>query len=443
MECKLLRCCLALTLAGLIALPSAGRAEDEDDVRFEAAVEIVEVDVQVLDKSGSFVSGLKREDFEVLEEGKRVEIVDFEERHLVPASGARATTAAAGVRGVPARRFILFVDLFNTGIDSLELTKRYLRQLVSEVLAPSDEVMVTILTPDRRTLVLVPFTSERAQLMKAIDVMRGNPSANSREKSVEQDIHGMLYQTLSGDSNRGSDGASLAAIYSGIQNAANLAKSFAAEETRRVQLSLDSLAAVIERVDTAGWQPGRKTVVYVAEALPIRPGQMLVDIINQRITEYNYLVETGSSQQQGNPGRMFPVKVDADLRSAVRTTVGRLNRFGATLYTVDARGIFQDAASDPSRPRSNLSAGQQQAAFFEGQEALNALAVDTGGLAFYNQSNLSSAMQRIEQDNRSRYFLTYRAPTHKKGKKARFYEIQVKVNRPEASTVRARKGYLD
>jgi VWFA-related protein len=459
-------CFLGLALLGLAV---SGQGKDEDkknqekqpaDFHYETAVERVEVDVLVLDKDGQFVTGLTQDDFEIYEEGKQVQIVDFEERVLASASPAlrpaaapapqpAASAARPAVASAPAslpplgRKFILFADLLNLGLGALQNARPYLHQFVNDTLGPADEMMIAILTPDRRLLVLQSFTNDRGRLNRAIEVLKGNPNMDTREPSAERDVYSTLYGGFSGESGlENTAEMSLDRIFVAIQNAATLVDNHCFEEYLRTSYALDSLASVAERIEQSGWQTGRKSLIYLSEGLPLRPGQPLIDVINRRIDEYNRMLEVNSGATQPNSGRAFPVKVKYDLQSLVDTTVGRLNRFGATLYTIDARGTFQLAASDAGRPRSNLSPGQQQAAFFDSQQTLSALAADTGGVAFFNRTNLSDAFSEIERDNHRRYFLTYEPPRHKRGKKAKFYSIEVKCKTPGVK-LRARKGYLD
>jgi hypothetical protein len=67
---------LALLLpAGLTSQESTG---EEDSAYFEeVAVEIVNVEVYVTDKDGNPVEGLSKDDFEVLEDGRPVELLNF------------------------------------------------------------------------------------------------------------------------------------------------------------------------------------------------------------------------------------------------------------------------------------------------------------------------------------------------------------------------------
>lgn len=431
------------------------QAKDEDkknnkpeEFKYNVAVEQVEVDVLAQDGDGNFVSGLTKADFEVFEEGKKVEISDFEERQL---AAPLAPLPQKGEQPKPpppnapvGRRFIMFVDLLNLGFGALQNAKPYLLKFINSTLTPTDEVMISILAPDQRLLVLQPFTNDRVRLAQVVEKLRGNANMDTQERSVEDDVYRVLYGATSarvGGLN-GGESMGLAQMEVGIQNAASLVENFSVQEYNRGAIALDSLASLVERIDQVGWEPGRKTVIYVSEGLPLRPGQTMIDVINQRIEEYNRLLEVNPDPTQASGSRAFPVKTKQDLQSLLTTTVGRLNRYSATLYTIDARGSFQLANSDPGRPKSNLSPGQQNAGFIEAQQTLNSLAIDTGGIPFFNQSDLTGVMNKIDQDNRSRYFLTYSPPQHKKGKRAKYYSIEVKCKRPGVK-IRARNGYLD
>jgi VWFA-related protein len=226
-----------------------------------------------------------------------------------------------------------------------------------------------------------------------------------------------------------------------IQTAGELVKDFAADEHRRALFSLRGLTELVEWLESTVQFSGRKTLIYVAEGLPLVPGLEMIELVNAKIEEFNSTSSSGRFNEVNV--RVFPMRGLHDLRPAVRHTVGRLNRFGATLYTLDARGIYSGSASDPSRTRSILTPGQEMMAFFEGAGILNALAADTGGLSYFNVSNFSGAMRDIERDNRSRYFLTYQPQRgQKQARKATFQTIDVKVRKPGVN-VRARKGYID
>jgi VWFA-related protein len=100
----------------------------------------------------------------------------------------------------------------------------------------------------------------------------------------------------------------------------------------------------------------------------------------------------------------------------LRTTVGNMNRAGARVYAIDTRGI----AGPPS-------------------DALNSLAIDTGGMVLFNINNIGPAFDEIAADTNTYYVLGYQPLNTKFDGKYR--RIEVRVKRPDLS-VRARKGYL-
>jgi hypothetical protein len=69
-------------------------------------VNVVNVDVYVTDKSGQPVTGLHRDDFELLEDGKRVEVTNFEALtgKAAPAPQAAPSPAPAAMTTAAPRR---------------------------------------------------------------------------------------------------------------------------------------------------------------------------------------------------------------------------------------------------------------------------------------------------------------------------------------------------
>ncbi|HEX9944882.1 MAG TPA: hypothetical protein VGG03_22965, partial [Thermoanaerobaculia bacterium] len=86
-------CVLVLLLVGASALAAKPPAAPAPPSFGEVVeVNVVNVEVYATDKKGSRVSGLEKRDFEVLEDGKPVEITHFE---VVAGGGAPRTQEAA------------------------------------------------------------------------------------------------------------------------------------------------------------------------------------------------------------------------------------------------------------------------------------------------------------------------------------------------------------
>ncbi len=67
----------ALIFAALIAATAAAGAQSQEGFRFRSGVDLVNVTATVTDDDGRFVSGLRREDFTVYEDGKLQDVSHF------------------------------------------------------------------------------------------------------------------------------------------------------------------------------------------------------------------------------------------------------------------------------------------------------------------------------------------------------------------------------
>jgi VWFA-related protein len=117
-------------------------------------------------------------------------------------------------------------------------------------------------------------------------------------------------------------------------------------------------------------------------------------------------------------------------------------RADVPIYTLDPRGqvLAEDAVRGGISVIHNETIRAQVAANIRvQQERLAEIAINTGGRAFTNASNLTRAVDEIVAENGSYYLLGYYPdPVVHDGK---FHEITVHVNRPGAR-VRARSGYV-
>jgi len=79
-----------LAVASLLAVPSAEPTPQNppEAPKIKSATELVIVPV-IVHKGGIHLGGLKRESFELLEDGKAEEIAVFEEVHAAPATESR------------------------------------------------------------------------------------------------------------------------------------------------------------------------------------------------------------------------------------------------------------------------------------------------------------------------------------------------------------------
>lgn len=158
---------LAATLAAMAQAPEP--APRDDTPTFQSGVNLVQVPVVVRDRDGHAVKGLHKEDFELLDRGKRQDIVSFAEtrpgEQTAPdRSQAGAAPAGGGGMVIP-ERFVAYLFDDVSIRDSADLTRvrdAATRQLAA--LQPSDRA--SVVTTSCR--VLLDFTDDKAKLREAV-----------------------------------------------------------------------------------------------------------------------------------------------------------------------------------------------------------------------------------------------------------------------------------
>ena len=124
----------------------------------------------------------------------------------------------------------------------------------------------------------------------------------------------------------------------------------------------------------------------------------------------------------------------------LRDATGMANRAGAHFYTIDARGLNKGSASSAIIDQAAaFDSGGPSNRFDMQEDGINALAVDTGGIAIHNENNFGRALDLIQHDAATYYVIGYTPANQTFDGKYR--KIDTSVNRPGVK-VRARRGYL-
>jgi hypothetical protein len=134
---------------------------------------------------------------------------------------------------------------------------------------------------------------------------------------------------------------------------------------------------------------------------------------------------------------------------AIRKTDNLLTRAQVAVYPVDARGVFSsDSTLDVSSNMANIDANSgatvanglmaNLSATAQQHETMEAMAEDTGGHAFYNTNDLTTAVTKAVENGSNYYTLTY-SPTNTAWD-ARFRSVKVKVDQPSVKLA-YRNGY--
>jgi VWFA-related protein len=176
---------LALTLAlALTAVPvpaaslvPGARGQDAPVPTFPAAAELVQIDVVVTGADGTPVVDLRREDFEILEDGRPQSISHFAvgtawRPAALPAPGTPATGATTRPAPGPSpsppavgRTIVLVFDDLHLGASRLSAAKREATRFIQEQVGPRDQVALVTTSGIRG--VFEPLTRDRGALVRA------------------------------------------------------------------------------------------------------------------------------------------------------------------------------------------------------------------------------------------------------------------------------------
>jgi VWFA-related protein len=270
---------LALILASTLAGVRTSAQESGEGLFFDTVeVRVVNVEVVVTDKGGLPVLGLTREDFELLEDGRPVEITNFfaVENRQVRTSGADTVSAPEDLLLAPETRrlqLVVFVDNFNMRPENRNVVFGELKKYLAGRLDPRDRVM--LVTMDDRIEVALPFTNDPGLLLSELDRLEKGGGSHVTV-DVEQR---MLLQQIQ-----------RAALLENPAVSGGLPSQFwevAAADGQRLARDVEQLAEVrLGRVratvaqlarftDSLARMEGRKALLYVSDGLPLRPADAL------------------------------------------------------------------------------------------------------------------------------------------------------------------------
>jgi VWFA-related protein len=388
----------------------------DQDIGEIVNVNVVNVDVYVTDKSGKRIQGLTRNDFEIYENGKRVEVTNF---YAVEGGKAKmigdepvpavqpGQPGPPGVAKAPALpedqrlRLIVYIDNFNLHPFNRNRVMRDLRAFLGTKLNRDDQVM--LMTYDRELHVRRTFTSDPGLV---------NDALVDLEKISAQAVHA--------DSER-RDALRNIEDSRSVTEAMGYARSYAQSTFNDLSFSLNALK---EMVSSLAGMPGRKAVLYVSDGLPMIAGE-----------DVYYAVQSKYGEQ--STGLTQIMEFDTSRRLTELTATANANR--VTFYTIDAAGlrVYSSISAE------NATAGQgvyvDSIQISNLQAPLQMLAERTGGVAIINANQVGPHLEKLAQDFGTYYSLGYSPPHYGDG---RYYKIEVKVKQ-KALQVRHREGYRD
>jgi len=394
---------------------------------YKVAVSLVLVDVMAVDKEDNAVQDLTLDDFEVFEDGKRMNInsldfIDFQKLDLTIREGEQGQART--------KRFFVLFDSINTIKRMLDRSKPQIIQELMDLIQSGGEIEVYQMSEDLGIQVLQNFTSDREQIVQAVNEASGSIWVERAAddlyipKIFDKKEVGDKFETHLGE----------------VMNQ-SAREMYQFNMRHRFETSLTNLLSFMNTIKD---YPGRKPVLLLSGGFPGLIFEKFAPVEDLRERNNDGLESTIAYSDIAAAKIMDPFKV---LQKGNRryeddifdNLIQFANSYNISFYTLDPdnylRYILPDITFDNYDNISDIAKIKQNEL-----ANLKDLALKTGGAALQGSNKFDNFQKYVNRDLKSYYELSY-YPKRKKTD-GKYHKIEVKVTRPGIK-IRFRKGYFD
>lgn len=391
----------------LLAVLCAAAAMGQESPLFVESIEVrvVSVDVVVTDAKGNPLTGLTRDDFELLENGKRVDVSHFARisegrlEHDGPAGAAAGAAEAEQAAHNPVI-WAVYVDQTNIKFGKRNQALRELRRFLDQTMREGDRAIVA--TYDGQVFrVRTGVTADRAFLTKTLQTLEKDrfhmgPAA-SQEIWLRRDLENVVDPVEEGPA---------------LGRAVNMIVDGEAIRTRDAIRGMGSLLDVIAGADA------RTAIVYVGAGFNLLPGLAITETFRRRLPMWAEGLNAPRPED-----RKFELEKEmsnlATRISATRATVYSIHAgdTGMGLLEVEDGGSFESTGGVVGEGSHLTEMG-----------SVREIAERTGGRAFRAGPNLAAELAIVATDLNHYYSLGYTP----KGEPGQTRDVDVRVKVPGA-----------
>lgn len=386
-----------IAVAALLAA-TAVFAQDPESPLFVESIEVrvVSVDVVVTDEQGRPIEGLQREDFELLEDGKPVDIAYFSRISEGRLDHDELKSDAAPQQ--PARQpvtWAIYLDQSNLKFGRRNQALRELRTFLEGVMQTGDRAIVA--TFDGQVFrVRTGVTADRDFLLRTLQQLEKERFHPGPAALHEVQLRGEIEQVT----DVLTEGPVLSLAVSMIVEGEFM-------RTRASIMSMQSLLDVVSGVD------GRLAIVYIGAGFNTLPGLSITETFRRRIPQF-----------ADGPAAPRPEDRRFELEQEITRLATRVSATRATVYSIHAGdpGYGMLSVDDKGSYESVggvLGEGSQLAEV----GSIREIAERTGGRWFMTTDNLGKQLAVVATDLNHYYSLGY-VP---KGEAVRTRDVRVRV----------------
>jgi VWFA-related protein len=427
--------CPLLALLLLIGTLRAQTSGDRNTPTFKAETRQVLVDVVVADRSGHFIPGLMPDAFTIFEDNKPQKIAAFGV-HSQPTNPLKPAPPIK----LPPHQYtnyqiadperpitMVLLDVLNTQVEDQTYTKKQMIQFLRD-LPPGQKVALFALGTHLR--MIQGLTGDSETLVKAASrLLRGSSPLMTSEQDVQNseitasNLAVNAAPGNTGPSNSQGGGSINPDLVAPITDA--LQKSLVDEQVYQQMQRMDfTLSALQSLARSVAAYPGRKNLLWLSAEFPIRFSPNFLPV--------------NSASEQGLNGFDASRKMDVLRNQAppIQKTAALLTASQIAVYPIDIRGTISvsnhidisapdiNGGADRIGSTRDRTANRQTTMEWDDHEAMNDIARETGGQAFYGSNDLENALSRSMDDGSNYYTIAYTPQNHDWNGKYRKIEVK-------------------
>ena len=376
-------------------------------------VSVTNLDVVVTDGKGNRVTGLKKEDFIVIEDNFEQLVTNFfaveQGRITLPAEEATpapvpapAPAPAPAAVSAPRTRIVIFVDNLHIAPFDRNRVLRSVEPFVRENVKDNVEGMIVVW--NRSLKIRRKFTNDGRDLSDVLKQLEDESALGQEALSERRDVIKAIDDSTTAD------------------QAAGSVRSYCQSIDNDLNFTIDAMKTTVDQL--AGVD-GRKILIHVSGGLPQSPGAEL----------WKYI-----SDKYRDSGSGTTTLFEFDRTTKYLGVIQAANASGVSIYTIDASGLSVDS----NISAENRTTSQRIDTFVERnnlQSMLSLMSEETGGEAILNRNDVLASLKNIEKDYTSYYSLGYRSV---RSGLDRPHKVEVKLRKKmKGFTLRARRSYLE
>jgi VWFA-related protein len=382
----------------------------------------VVIDVLVTNGSNEPVAGLRKQDFEVNEDGHPQSVVFFEEHKPQTAKPAELVSMPPNVfTNVPSvpptdTSNILLLDGLNTPREEQSFVREQVIKFVSSMPAGTPLAVFTLAS---KLQMVQGFTTDRTTLLASLQDKKHGlwPETTEVSRTPQDDADDQHHLALM---------AVMQHSASDIAATDRLQENFKSYEgDQRVEMTaeaLQNLSRYLARI------PGRKNLFWFASRFPIS----FFPVAGSKTEVQVAQSASGLNPHSGTASQPTPrpkeSAQEAQQSGLLKETADLLTVSRIAIYPVGARGVETTISADAQEDNPGIAGAglaRERGEIGSNYGVMAALASETGGQVIQNSNDLSGAVAHAIQNGARYYTLSYTPANHTMDGK--FRSIQIKL----------------